>query len=455
MKSSRITISRFTSPAEYSANNSYNYNGNNGNLNNNNKYNTLGVRGVLELLRLQPDLESLPFPLSEFYDTYRVTRRNKACKPSHMCFRQHYQTELMKLCYEVNSQTYNPITSIAFIITKPKPREVIAADFRDRVVQTLFVENLLYYLEKYEHPHSYSCRIGKGSLAAVKRFEELNEKYRGGYVCFLDLANHFMSINTDFWTSKIVKFINRYYDVTQERKELLTFLADKIYNHKPQNDCIRKSSLNAWNLIPAKKSLFHSETGLPIGNVTSQMLSNFLTTPYLRRVEKEGFEFGFYTDDMGIFTFNKDELLRFIPKLRKFLKDKYGLTLHPNKIYIQHISKGFNALGFRIKRNNITPSKRIVNNFYHTIDSFSQKGFKEIETISSKVNSYLGLLSWSHSYNVRKEGILRLQKAGWNKFLRFMPNFLKIEIRPQYTKEFYYKKYNQQRKRESLKLQML
>lgn len=458
MKSSRIVISRFMSSAEYSANNYYYYNGYNGNLNNNDKNNTLGCRGVLELLRLHPDLESLPFPLSEFYETYRVTKRHKATKPSHLVFAQHWQSELMKLCFEVNTRNYQQARSIAFIITRPKPREVIAADFRDRIVQTLFVENLLYHLERYEHPHSYSCRVSKGCLAAVNRLKELNDQYRGGYVCFLDIANHFMSIDPKLWTPKLQAFIDRYYDDGEARKATLKYLADAIYYNRPQDDCIRMSPREMWGLIPQRKSLFHSETGVPIGNVTSQTLSNFVTTPYLRKVESEGFDFSFYTDDIGIFTFDKARLLAFIPELREYLQSECGLTLHPDKVYFQHQSKGLNALGFRIKGNNITPSRRIVHNFHRLVDwlvLLDEKGcnlYQYRNKARARLNSYLGLLRWSHSFNLRKDAVIRLQRTNWRRIFAFPSGFTKVEIRPYQTREAYFKKLNKIRIRQSLKI---
>lgn len=204
--SSRITISHILPCAEYSANNAFNYNGNNGNLNNNNKNNTNNSRALLELDGLQASLESHPFPISEFYSVYRQTRKHKANKPSHLLFQLDYPRHLREICREVNGMDYHPTTSIAFIITKPRVREVIAADFRDRVVQTLLVREILPHLEEVEHPHSYSCRVGKGCLAAVQRLQELNDKYKDGYVCFLDLANHFMSIDTELWTPRVQGF---------------------------------------------------------------------------------------------------------------------------------------------------------------------------------------------------------------------------------------------------------
>lgn len=452
MVSSRAIISHFMPSAEYSANNYYNYNGNNGNLNNNNKNNTLRARPVLELRRLLPDFEALPFPLSEFYDTYRTTRRHKTSKPSHLVFAQCRWLQLANLCYEVYANEYQPTRSIAFIITRPKPREVIAADFRDRVVQTLLVVELLPHLEQYEHPHSYSCRVGKGSLAAVQRFKELNDKYQGGYVCFLDFANHFMSIDTRIWAPRLQTFIDEHYDEGEERKALLKRIADIIYYHRPQDNCIKMSPESDWVLIPERKSLFHSEVGLPIGNVTSQMLSNFITTEYLYKLEAEGFEFGFYTDDTGIFTYDKERLLALIPRLRTYLKDECGITLHPDKVYFQHLSKGFNALGFRIKGDNITPSKRIVHNFHLLIDNIGHKIYRHCGRARQRLNSYLGLLGKSHSYNIRKAGMSQLQQGGWSRTLRFPAGYNRVEIKSYCTQEACYLRQNRIRRKQQLNI---
>lgn len=455
--SSRFTISRLLPCAEYSANNAFNYNGNNGNLNNNNKNNTYSSRALLELGELKASLEGLPFPLSEFYDVYRQTKKNKGRKPSHLLFQLDYPRELRRICREVNGYDYQPSTSIAFIITKPRVREVIAADFRDRIVQTLLVREILPELEKYEHPHSYSCRVGKGCLAAVQRLQELNDKYRDGYVCFVDLANHFMSIDTDFWTPKVQDFIDEHYEAG-ERCEILKYLADRIYRHRPQDDCIRKSPLWMWEMLPKRKSLFYSETGVPIGNVTSQTLSNFITTGYLKYLEAAGFEFAFYTDDAGIFTRDKDRLLSYLPLVRNYLWEEAHLKLHPDKVYIQEVRKGFNAFGFRIKGNNITPSKRIAHNFERLVDfllTLAQKDVRNLyryrQKAMERLNSYLALLKWSRSFNIRRKQLIRLQHSKWSQILRFPAGFGKVTIRPSKTRREYFLRLNRIRKRNSLK----
>lgn len=101
---SRINISHLLPCAEYSANNSFNYNGNNGKLNNNNKNNTYSVRPVLELGRLQTYFEDCPFPLSEIYDIYRITKKHKASKSK----MEHYR-RLNKIRYRQQLSISNAI----------------------------------------------------------------------------------------------------------------------------------------------------------------------------------------------------------------------------------------------------------------------------------------------------------------------------------------------------------
>jgi hypothetical protein len=42
--------------------------------------------------------------------------------------------EILNLAEEVLNKTYKPTTSTCFCVTRPKLREVFAANFRDRIV---------------------------------------------------------------------------------------------------------------------------------------------------------------------------------------------------------------------------------------------------------------------------------------------------------------------------------
>jgi RNA-directed DNA polymerase len=461
MRSSRYDISHIFPSAENSANNSFNYNGNNGNLNNNNRNNTFSVRPLLELENLGYDyFESLPVPLSKFYDIYRITRRHKASKPSHLFFRQDYPRKLRELCYEINNCTYQASDSIKFVVLKPKVRQVIAADFRDRIAQTYFVQTLLPLLEDYEHPESYSCRVGKGSLAAAQRiydlcFEVSNGCTEDAWVLQIDFQNFFMSLDMTLWAEELKQFIRERYE--GEDKTLLLFLADRIYYTCPQEHCIAKGGKWIHRLVPKGKSLDDCEPyhGVPIGNVSSQVMANFVTAKFLRYLESLDLgRFVLYTDDTTIIGKDKRKMLCALPAIRRFAEEEMHLTLHPCKVSLQSVAKGFNALGYRYKWNNMTPSKRVVHNLLRRRDMLLNMESRDIrecytykEQAVSHLNAYLGLLKHSRSYNLRTRVIDEILATRWGQLLFVRPDYLSVVIRPEKTRLAYTIRKNRQRRK--------
>lgn len=461
MRSSRYDISHIFPSAENSANNSFNYNGNNGNLNNNNRNNTYSVRPLLELENLDYDyFESLPVPLSKFYDIYRITRRHKASKPSHLFFRQDYPRKLRELCYEINNCTYQASDSIKFVVLKPKVRQVIAADFRDRIAQTYFVQTLLPLLETYEHPESYSCRVGKGSLAAAQRIYDLCFEVSNGYtedawVLQIDFQNFFMSLDMTLWAEELKQFIRERYE--GEDKTLLLFLADRIYYTCPQEHCIAKGGKWIHRLVPKGKSLDDCEPyhGVPIGNVSSQVMANFGTAKFLHFLESLDLgKFVLYTDDTTIVSRDKRKMLCALPIIRRFAEEEMHLTLHPRKVSLQSVAKGFNALGYRYKWNNMTPSKRVVHNLLRRRDMLLNMESRDIrecytykEQAVSHLNAYLGLLKHSRSYNLRTRVIDETLATRWGQLLFVRPGYLSVVIRPEKTRLAYAIRKNRQRRK--------
>ena len=150
---------------EYNSNNAFIYNGNTGNVNNN-KYNTNAVRPVSEF---QGNVD----PFASFYKSmraaYRLCLKNKAHTANAIRFWLDEESELVALAREVFNCEYVPRQSIAFIVTKPCLREVVAADFRDRIVQHYIVMRLEALFEECGtlDDNMFSCRVGKGNLAAM------------------------------------------------------------------------------------------------------------------------------------------------------------------------------------------------------------------------------------------------------------------------------------------------
>lgn len=64
---------------------------------------------------------------------------------------------------------------------------------------------------------------------------------------------------------------------------------------------------------------------------------------------------------------NKDVLLESIPKIRRFLKEKLNLELHPKKISLPSAYNGFLFLGAYVLPYRMYPSRRIVKNFMESM----------------------------------------------------------------------------------------
>lgn len=460
-------ISKQWAVGEYNGNNAWLYNATNGALNNNNKYNSYQVRALLESdIYDNAALGDYEIPLHEWYDVNRQCRRRKAMKPSCLIFQYHLVVQMVELVHQVGNMEYVMRVGICFMITVPRLREVLAADFGDRLVQTWYFNELNWWLERYHlHPDSYSCRVGKGGLRAVQQFQEYVFEVSEGYtvdcyVASLDLQSFFMSIDTELAVRLIERFIREVY--RGPHKELLLYLTRIIYQSQPQSHCVIKSHRRMWVGLPKSKSLLGKTDGIgiPIGNITSQMLANFLTTFYLNYLSSLGYKFVHYTDDTALVFRDKERFLEDVGRFEWFLWNELHLTLHPNKRYLQHYTKGICLLGYKVKRDRILPSDRIVHNLEWTVGCAIRKAehdtyymMVEKDHFVQVINSYMGLLKHTNSFRLRREILERIGASAWGKILDIdTVNFLKVLPKPEYTTQAYYRRRNKKRKKEVRKV---
>ena len=84
--------------------------------------------------------------------------------------------ELVALAREVFNCEYVPRQSIAFIVTKPCLREVVAADFRDRIVQHYIVMRLEALSRNAEHS-TITCSVAASGKATLRPYRPYNSRY--------------------------------------------------------------------------------------------------------------------------------------------------------------------------------------------------------------------------------------------------------------------------------------
>jgi hypothetical protein len=84
----------------------------------------------------------LLFTLENLNRAYRRCHGGKRNTKTPWPFRGNLEENLLDLCDELNKGTYVPGPSMAFLVEKPKRREISAADFRDRMVHHILVDHL-------------------------------------------------------------------------------------------------------------------------------------------------------------------------------------------------------------------------------------------------------------------------------------------------------------------------
>ena len=103
------------------------------------------------------------FAFENLWRQYRICRRAKRNTINQLRFEINAEAQLLTLQQELRAHTYQPGQSICFVTDGPKPREVFAADFRDRIVHHVLVSRLEAVFEPMFIHDSYACRSDRAA----------------------------------------------------------------------------------------------------------------------------------------------------------------------------------------------------------------------------------------------------------------------------------------------------
>ncbi|MDO8592692.1 MAG: reverse transcriptase/maturase family protein [bacterium] len=319
---------------------------------------------------------------------------------------------------ELTNKTFHPGRSICFVVTEPKPREIFAADFRDRVVHHLLVGRLEPVWEKIFIHHSYACRRQKGAHAAIRYLKKFirqasRDYSRPAYYLQLDIAGFFMSLNKKILFALIAKRV---------KSPDLLWLAEQIIFHDPTKNFHHKGDPGLYKLIPAHKTLFKvpADQGLPIGNLTSQFFANI----YLNELDQFAKHrlkikyFSRYVDDVLILHDNPEQLKIWRGQMDEFLKEKLQLSFHPLKTVLRPVDQGINFVGFIVFPRHTLIRNRTVRklknklwlfnqrlrsrDLIHPIRLWSPELCGEFLKILATINSYYGQFIHADTFRLRR-----------------------------------------------------
>jgi len=193
----------------------------------------------------------------------------------------------------------------------------------DRVCQQALLQRLEPIFEPVFDDASYGYRRGRSTRDALAK---VWREIEGGseWIVDADLKDFFGSV---------------------DHEKLLTLVAQRVADGRVLR--LIRSMLTAGSY--GKGQLFPTRRGTPQGGVISPLLSNILLTPFDREMRRRGYRLTRYADDRVITCKSAAEARAAIETASKILK-KLGVELHPQKTRIVHIARGFEFLGYKIKR---------------------------------------------------------------------------------------------------------
>ena len=320
--------------------------------------------------------------------SWREFRIGKKHRRDTLIFEHNLEDNIWELHRILADRTYKHSGYSSFFVQDPKVRHIHKALVRDRVLHHAIVKHLNPIFEPNFIYDSYSCRIDKGTHRGVEAFTE-----------------HARQVSKN-WTIPcwVLKCDVRKFFASIDHKVLI----DIVFKQVTDPDA-------RW-LINEVVSSFKSEftinpeepKGLPIGNLTSQLFANVYLNEldqFMKHQLKEK-HYIRYADDFVILHPQRDHCLEIVKSINRFLKDVLKLELHPNKITIRKFSQGVDFLGYVCFPHFVIPRDRTRDRIFDKIHGnilLYKRKQRTLESLGQSINSYLGILSHSNSFELQQE----------------------------------------------------
>jgi retron-type reverse transcriptase len=240
---------------------------------------------------------------------------------------------LEQLRQELVRGEYRPDEYFKFSVYEPKERVIYAPRYRDKIAQHS-VNSVLrdFYEPKFMHD-SYACIRGKGNQKAVLRIQQhmrsASINYHDPWIVKADVQKFFYSIDRE-----VMKAIVRRKVTCQKTLDLI----ERIIDSSP------------------------GEKGLPLGNLTSQLLANVMMNEidqYIKRTLKVK-RYVRYADDLVLLVDGKAQAGDMLGCIEAFGRDVIRLIFPGRKCFIRPLRGGLETLGYKISpaRLSLTSKKK-------------------------------------------------------------------------------------------------
>ncbi|KWF90345.1 RNA-directed DNA polymerase [Burkholderia cepacia] len=296
------------------------------------------------------------------------------------------ERNLRRLYDELVDGSYMPGRSKCFVITRPKPREVWAAAFRDRIVHHLLYNRIGPRFERSFIADSCACIKGRGTLYAAERLEakvrSITQNWsKRAFYLKCDLANFFVSIDKRILLDLLLAKIS---------EPFWRALTERVLMHDPRADFEYHGDPAMIQLVPPHKRLMEQAThlGLPIGNLSSQFFANVYLDVLDQRAKHllGARHYIRYVDDFVFLHESPARLNEILADVTAFLPARLGARINPRKTILQPIDRGIDFVGQVIKPWRRETRKRTRNEALRRVAETPAIDLMPV------ANSYFGLL---------------------------------------------------------------
>jgi hypothetical protein len=305
---------------------------------------------------------------------FHKAARGKRNRPEVRKFNRDFNSNIETLGRQIIQKNLDIGHYRFFHVRDPKPRNICAASFPERVLHHAVMNVCEPMLESFSIFDSYACRKGKGNRKALDRAQY----FAGKYVWYLklDVKKYFDSIDHNVLIRLLEK---RFKD-----RDLLEFFG-KIFN--------------TYHTAPGK--------GMPIGNLISQHLANFYLGGFDHWIKEVRKVKGYvrYMDDFLLFGNDKSAIQRELVAVREYLGWNLGLKLKDN-IQLNRCIKGFGFLGFRVYPHMIRLSAASKKRFIDKFRRYEKKwinGEWSIEELTRHVEPLIAFTTAGDTIAFRRE----------------------------------------------------
>lgn len=349
---------------------------------------------------------------------YLDCRKHKRNTDSATQFEIRLNRNLRLLKEELNDGAYEIGVSRCFAITNPRPREIWAASFRDRVVHHLMYDAIAPAFIRSFIADSSACIPERGTLYGAKRLEAKIRSVTQNWSqeCFylkLDLSNFFVSIHKPTLFDLLEPKIS---------DPWMLDLTAQIVFHDPTTNYIISGDPKELALVPPHKSLFNAQPdcGLAIGNKSNQFFANVHLNPLDQFVKHQIRPLGYarYVDDFVLLHRDPKWLNEAKKRIEEMLFERLRLVINPRKTIIQPLAHGVDFVGHVIKPWHTVPRATLATRAHSVVREDS-------DNLPEQLSSYLGLMRQSKSHKMRADlcrAALRMGYSVDHRFTKIYPH---------------------------------